>query len=555
MSIVDFSKVDENKLVAIINDEITIYEGENNYNTTFFSCKNYIFRNMSGLISVSFTYDSQHVVYHWDGTSSLHIISYDNLISYRESYKFTFVSDRHVKKYAISPNKNQIAILFKMRHFYYVTFDDREPIDIEYDRSEPREEVQILHVYDFSAGNSRLIFNKQLEGTIMDFALSEFNTIAISGTFNIDGALYGLNIFDLETGNLILYDSEPQSIKKVSFFPTSEDNINKILLISNGIGNFFEDDEAPPFNNMIIKRLDNLETLVDIIIAEYTPINCVYIKRNGEITVGTERGLFFFSLIGQPLRHTRLLQQYNIKQISYSVSGNIIAFPLYDADDIFEEHVIFKFYDLENNRFIPYENEALPIPRVVESIRSGQDAPIYGEPPEAEIYDPHLDIILATPPPDKDKLSQYEGKKCFDYIMMNEETIGTYLSEDVDNLVLFYKHPKDADFFASCLTFSSLKNYLKNPSNVYYRCIHRKNFNTYHSEPPQYLKLPTQGGNLFVEYYIMKQKYLQRQNMIFLEYSERVETTITSMASFTMHFVSCNHCQKGSYIDVYRIIF
>jgi hypothetical protein len=43
--------------------------------------------------------------------------------------------------------------------------------------------------------------------------------------------------------------------------------------------------------------------------------------------------------------------------------------------------------------------------------------------------------------------------------------------------------------------------------------------------------------------------------MIFLEHSHIIEKTITSMASMTMNFLRCNHCQKGSIIDDYRIIF
>ena len=42
--------------------------------------------------------------------------------------------------------------------------------------------------------------------------------------------------------------------------------------------------------------------------------------------------------------------------------------------------------------------------------------------------------------------------------------------------------------------------------------------------------------------------------MIFLEYIERVETTTTYEAVVTNNFVSSNHCQLGSLIDVYRII-
>jgi hypothetical protein len=53
----------------------------------------------------------------------------------------------------------------------------------------------------------------------------------------------------------------------------------------------------------------------------------------------------------------------------------------------------------------------------------------------------------------------------------------------------------------------------------------------------------------------MKTKYLQRQNMIFLEHSNKVEKTISYDASYFMYFVSRNHCQNGSVIDVYKIIF
>ena len=43
--------------------------------------------------------------------------------------------------------------------------------------------------------------------------------------------------------------------------------------------------------------------------------------------------------------------------------------------------------------------------------------------------------------------------------------------------------------------------------------------------------------------------------MIFLEFNERVDTTITYEAVVTNNFVSSNHCQPGSLIDVHRIIF
>jgi hypothetical protein len=144
---------------------------------------------------------------------------------------------------------------------------------------------------------------------------------------------------------------------------------------------------------------------------------------------------------------------------------------------------------------------------------------------------------------------------CFDLLLISEENIGKYLSSDPDNIVIFYKNPSYARFLATCCTFSRLKKYLKDPLHVFYACIPRYDFRNYYRNPPEFLKIPTGTHTIFVSYQDMKTKYMQRQNMIFLEHNNKVEKTITYDASFNMAFVSGNHCQASSIIDVYRIIF
>ena len=122
-------------------------------------------------------------------------------------------------------------------------------------------------------------------------------------------------------------------------------------------------------------------------------------------------------------------------------------------------------------------------------------------------------------------------------------------------VVIFYKNPSDAGFLATCSSFEQLKKFLKDPQHVFYSCVQGKDFRTYHRDLPQYLKIPTGTHTIFVNYQDIKQKYMQRQNMIFLEHNHQVQKTISYDASYTMAFVSSNHCQDGSVIDVYRIIF
>ena len=89
---------------------------------------------------------------------------------------------------------------------------------------------------------------------------------------------------------------------------------------------------------------------------------------------------------------------------------------------------------------------------------------------------------------------------------------------------------------------------------IFYGCVPGKDFRRYWHDPPQFLKIPG-SHTIFVDYQDMKQKYMQRQNMIFVVNSFCVAKTISYDASYFMRFISSNHCQKGSIINVYRIIF
>ena len=172
---------------------------------------------------------------------------------------------------------------------------------------------------------------------------------------------------------------------------------------------------------------------------------------------------------------------------------------------------------------------------------------------DEDLEDPDLDVVSPNQPSDVEKLEKYHNESCFDVINLTDEVIGDFLS-DPGNLVIFYRHPGSDNFFANCLTFDTLKKYLKDPEYIFYSCVEGKDFRTYHTEAPQYLKIPGRT-TIFVRYDVIKRKYIERQNMIFLEFEMDINKTITYSASNTMRFISSNHCQDGSDIPLYNIIF
>ena len=194
--------------------------------------------------------------------------------------------------------------------------------------------------------------------------------------------------------------------------------------------------------------------------------------------------------------------------------------------------------------------EPEPVHRLVPENVAVWDVP---EMMESPIDDASLDAVYQYQSPDVDRLERYKSESCFDVINQSDEVIGNYLS-DHDNLVIFYRPPNSDSFFANCLTFDTLKNYLKDPKYIFYECVDRKDFRTYHREAPQYLKIPGRT-TIFVNYDIIKIKFMERQNMIFLEFERDVSKTITYSASNTMIHISSNHCQHGSSIPLYNVVF
>jgi hypothetical protein len=446
---------------------------------------------------------------------------------------FRFTTDDRILNYIVSTNSDQVAILFHCTNYYNNSITGVTTIN-------PVNRMDyFLNVYDFA--NNRLLF-QQIYGREIKFSISEINTVAVSKHHidpyeDIDH--YEIAIFDLITGNRlnnIFYEYE---ILFIQYFPEIEPYYNKLLVITREHGNI---------QNMKILELENnFRQIYNKDLSEYI-INTVTVTRNNQIAVGTTNGVIYFPSLDQDQIPEMLFYGSNIINIIFSQSGNKIKAESSEYDDITDENYI----EIYSN------NNLLGIYDDVREEHLGETE-IYRDPippPELEIEidDPQLDIVIPTAPTDPLKLSENENKSCFDPMQVSEENIGQYLSSDTDNLVIFYKEPGDDGFNATCLSFTTLKKFLKDPKMVFYSCVQRKDFRTYCHDPPQFLKIPG-SHTIFVDYQAIKQKYMQRQNMIFLENNFRVENTISYDASYFMRFISSNHCQEGSVINVYRIIF
>jgi hypothetical protein len=548
MKYINFSPIDNNIFLTTINQDIEIYREDQRIFSGFLQGQ--------PVVTASFSHDGRHVIFINEGETKLNIISFNDLLKKRENYVFHFISDFSILDYVVSTNQNQVAVLFKVSQSFNDTINGTRTI------SEDNRDKYLLHVYDFTPGNCRLIFQKY-EDDLHQMALSEDNKLAIKGTFVVNGENCEVIIFNLDTAAVISYGYEHDTVYSICFFPRNSltpQTDNKILIIKMKDDSNFRKIEIR--NTNTFELIDARETNVDI-------INYVSVSRNSAITLGTEYGFFFFLLtVDYPV--SVFLPNIKLHELSYSLEQDKIGISCYNYNIERGIHIsnviVYKFWP--ENRIIFNSNPLLqditlnaPYRPIIRNVRDDADVlgvidpVIHNEPNEPEIQDLQLDIVVPTQPTNVSKLRKYGKNQCYDVIQMSDENIGSYLSNDTDNIVIFYKNPSDADFLATCSTFSALKKYLKDPNHVFYKCVDRKDFRTYHTDPPEFLKLPTQSHTIFVSYLDIKQKYMQRQNMIFLEHSHIIKKTITSMASMTMNFVGRNHCQKGSIIDVYRIIF
>lgn len=566
MNKINFSKTDNNIFISCLDQNIK----ETNLSLPV-ADQERTYPGRGTVESVAYSYNGQHIIYVNENKSKINVISYNSLINSQFDYVFTFQSDFTILDYTLSPNNNYIAILFRAENSVNLSYYGPRNID-------PVNRMRFgVHVYDFTPGNVNIIYERY-EEEIRFMHLSDDNKIALSGGFNVRGRDCGLIIVDLRTRDIITHGLEINNIELIYFYPNTHANRNRILVI-----NGTDDDNII---NIEMRNSNNL-TLIE---ARHTNLFIfdVHVKSNGGITLATDQGLFQFTMDVFDRNFIPLFPEYFISEITYSIRedkigvtslgwhpherhrsipDNIFIYELAPRNQmIFQSNPHPGQYRWRNPvqnapflRMMLYQPEQaqpraeIPNPQPPRAaIPNPLQAVVSSEP---EIQDAQLDIVVATQPTNATKLRKYEKKQCFDIFNATEEIIGQYLSSDPDNLVIFYKNPRDADFNASCLTFTVLKTYLKDPNYVFYRCHSRKDFSTYYRDPPEFLKLPTQGGNLFVSYPGIKQKYMQRQNMIFLENNFRVENTISYDASYFMRFISSNHCQEGSVINVYRIIF
>jgi hypothetical protein len=588
MNKIAYSKVNENIFYYIdINSKLNMMENLNNVEYTA------NIEDKINAIGVNTSYNDEYILYNGIeiGNEFLSIISFDRFRrGDLQNIAFRFETSINIEKINVSKNRNRVAIVF-MVHDYYSVLMNGHLVGHEVNFIEAMDNYY-LHVYDFSEDNSRLIFQKIYNREI-NVAFSDIDTIAIASRSHEHCSQF--EVYDLNTGNRLIFGDQlpilnSSRITCMHYIPSTDHLPNYIVIVTKANPSIYH-------YRVIDLRENTFREIWNSIVPNN--ITCIDIARNGRIALGGESGVLVYHSFGAG--SSTYFQERAINGLSFSLNAlylgvnfrnffqhngivlyrpenisvlslqqgvpgvDTIIFrdPVFLDDDNFgyahgfEDDLGYEFedhYDEQDER-----DRVRPVDEMGAHHaynRRAQLPPVRQVPePDVEIQDPQLDIAVPNQPSNPQKLQIHGNDNCFDLSLLSEEKIGDYLSSDPDNIVIFYKNPGDAGFLATCLTFSRLKKYLKDPLHVFYTCIPRYDFRNYHRNQPEFLKIPTQAGNLFVDYQLMKQKYMQRQNMIFLEHSRKVERTITYDASFNMAFVSGNHCQDGSVIDVYNIIF
>ena len=553
MNKIAYSKVNENIFFYIdINSKLNIMENLNNIEYT----QN--IEDKIDAVGVNTSYNDEYILYygHRNDNDFLSIISLVRLRSGDlQNIAFKFETSIDIVNIDVSKNRNRVAIVFLVHDDYSVLMNG-ELVRHEVPFAESMDNYY-LHVYDFSQDNSRLIFQKIYNREIK-VALSDIDTIAIASEIHVNRSMF--EVYDLNTGNNLIFEDQvailnSSSISCLHYIPSSEHLPNYIVIVTKA---------RPSINHYRVIDLRG-NTFVEIW-NSIVPINitCIDIARNGRIALGGDNGVLVYHSFG--VGPSTYFAERAINGLSFSINALYLAVNfmnffhrrgiVLNRPEIFSvlslqqgvpgvDNIIFTHPDIydDDDDFDIVDDEVELSP-----IRQEEE-------PDVEIPDPQLDVAVPNQPTNQQKLQIHGNDNCFDLLLFSEEKIGDYLSSNPDNIVIFYKNPSDAGFLATCCTFSRLKKYLKDPLHVFYNCIQGYDFRNYYRNPPDFLKIPTGTHTIFVSYQDMKAKYMQRQNMIFLEHNNIVEQTITYDASFNMAFVSGNHCQAGSIIDVYRIIF
>ena len=547
MKVIDYSPIDENIFITTDNDEGYIKIFENNILIYSSSENPDIYAQY-----ICFSHDGRNALFieHLGNIEKLTIIPYSALINnnFRNGPIFNFSTDGEILNFVVSPNYNHVAILFINAHMFY------DSIEGEIDIIPESHNKCFLHVYDFTLGHFRLVFHKIFDNNDnndydnVKISLSELGTIAIASKDNevdednVDNDLFEIAIYDLTTGNKLMNTFVNYNINHIQYFPEIEPYYNKLLLVTEERGIYY------------IKKIDledNFREIANKQLDEYNVLS-VGINQNGNIAIGNENGLYYY-FTSLENNYTVIYDENPVVDIAFSRDGYKVAIAANSYDPNLEHY----YYNISIYSFL--ENTI-----ILESIRENQHISDVQHDDQWEHYslaeedyiieDPELDTCI-VPPPNIEKLDKHRGESCFNIIEgVDEDSIGNYLSSDKDNLVIFFKNLENPDFFATCLTFTTLKQFLKDPHSVYYSCVQGKPDVDYCMDPPEYLKIPSQI-NIYVSYADIKHKYMQRQNMIFLEYEKKVDETISYNVSISNNTVSGWHCGKGTSIDVYRIIF
>jgi hypothetical protein len=543
MKIIDYSPTDDNIFISCDDGILSVHNKLDIVDTN-------IGKDID-VHYVSFSHDSNHVLFISEMQNKLTVMSYNDLlidIENIENTSFIFDTTGEIINFVVSPNKNQVAILFSVQDRFFDSVNGLTRILAE------NHKKRFVRVYDFTPGNSRLIFEKLFIYKDIEISLSEIDTIAISvNRSHVD--FDDIFIYNLNNGDM-LYSSElSYTIFSMKYFPECEQYHNTLLLI------ITDSDEKILMN---IVNVDNFEIIFSRIIE-----NIVYsfdISHNAQIAISTsDSGVIYFKTpTDDPIQ---LLSDKNTKHICFSATGSKLG--VTSIGQIENSQIFYDITILNLNRLDDHEDNDDDDDSAWETDEdddyewetdddddSEWETDDDFEVLEIEIVDPQLDMVIPIQPTNDTKLQIHGADQCFDIMDTgNEIMIGNYLSNIPDNIVIFYKPQFNDKFYAVCLTFSALKKFLTEPTNVFYRCDGRKKLQSYSLEPYHYLKIFSHTQPIFVSYSDIKQKYMQRQNMIFLDYHERVEKTISLDASASENYFSSWHCQEGTSIDVFKIIF
>jgi len=533
MKIIDYSPTDDNLFISCDDGIVSVH---NELGIVYTSRGKDI-----DVQYVSFSHDSNHVLVVSEMQNKLSVMSYNDLltdIENVENTRFIFDTSGQIIDFVVSPNKNQVAILFSVQDRFFDSVNGLTRIP------KANHKKRFLHVYDFTPGNSRLIFEKLFVNIDIEISLSEIDTIAISvNRSHVD--FDDIFIYNLNNGDMVYTSELSYTIISMKYFPECDLYHNTLLLI------ILDSDEN---TQMHIVKADNFEIIFSRIIED----SCysVDISHNTQIAISTANSgvLYFKTPTDEPIQ---LLADKIIQHLSFSSTGGKLG-----VASIVKIVNSQKFYDITIFNLLGDEDEDDDNSES-ETDEDDDDSEWETdddfEDSEFKINDPELDMVIPIQPTNDTKLKIHSSDQCFDIMDTNTEImIGNYLSntpDNIDNIVIFYKQQFNDKFYAICLTFTALKKFLTEPINIFYGCDGREDLDSYSLEPFQYLKIFSHTQTIFVSYSDIKQKYMQRQNMIFLDYHERVENTISFEASASKNHFSAWHCQEGTSIDVFKIIF